>query len=1016
MTLGENNHHEVISRVIERSASITELNHLSALLCEEVVSAVKAVVLAAVIETIDSGKSTEIAGCWGNQDHLSPLVSDLLLTIAGGKQRSPSSTSPRVPHSSPTKRHAGDSPNKEDADKGEIFHLPINSNGVIQAYLSIYAGNSMRLETDDLKLLEELAHIASLIWTTIITSAPPRIAPQSPFDNEMVKVLDESGIALAVADGNGSVIFANDLAHSLAEGSYARRLEDLLPFELLEKLGVHNSPGKGELTKRAPTTLSAAKLWRENEQVYSLHYTIKRVMSSGDRALESQLVITVTDTSILTQLQHQTEHISELILTGTQAAPIAITVPRLETSRNVGSLASEIDLCDLYEEVFRRYVHNDNFSDATDYLELKNLNIEKDGRQLSLWVTFTSGSSSSPTHGVVLDTTEEMTAAANLRRSINVSDLQVEFAQACATVESYDDLDAAFTRLIQQLNPEVEQLHVEIAEGGVVKDTTTGDVLTFDHFALNTLNRAIRNLSVEEIVWSLPHETHPTPKHPYKEKRVLVVVPKDPSIQELSPKSQFYFITYPLSVSSDLHEHMLRVGNLYIHAQRRLSLVQTRARLGQTDPTTGLRVARALYEVLEKNQIHQVDPQKESWLLIVDVEDSDLLQASFGFDIHASLLCTLATAIGSVTGGHEVFRVARSTLASRIVVSSESQAQRIVAALRRQSHNTLTVEGILFVPNYKTSITRCAKELSPQELLAKALKDNLINTYGNNSKMSKSVVHSDRIKLSEVERTVSVLESGKFELHLQPKWSLKSDKPVSFEALLRWPEEDPDPIPTQHVISIVESLGLIDELTSQVMRQALPILSKIHAYDSRLTLAVNMSPSTLNSPKWLASQQRRLTGDVPLSGIIFEITESVALQSSQKVLYSLKELANLGTLYSIDDFGTGFTSLQNLTRLPLSELKIDISFIRSITTSKRSCSLVKAQIDIAHSLGIDAVAEGIEDLGQLQRVKKLGCDIVQGYLIARPFPARKVIKWLQAHENVSLKTDTIKRNLDDQMH
>ncbi len=1005
MIMGGNKHYETISRIIERSATITDLGPLSKLVCEEAAGISVNIALAAIISTENLGNATEVLSDVGDRSLIEYLTKDLLRSIPKTSLALPSDLPFSKTIDSPTSIKQRHNKTKQRVKKGNItLHLPIRSNGLVQAYLSIISHHGTDMESEEIELLESLAHITSLIWTTIVVSSPPRVALGSSFDREMLEVLDQSGIALAVIDKSGTVVFANDRAHNLVEGSAAHRLEDILPRELVERLGPTSSLIRPTSSGHHLATLGVIKLWQEDEKVRSLRYSLRTVLSSEAGAQEPQLVVMVVDTSALTHLQHQIEHISELILTGTQAAPIAITIPHINDGHHIGSLASEIDLTRLYEEVFQRYSAT-SLTNASDHIEIDNLSIAQQQRQLSLWITFAASKSPAVKRGVVLDTTEEMTATRTLRRSIKVSDLQVRFAESCAKADSIGELDAALSQLILGLGLDIHLTQVALNDHGQVKDMTTNELLPTDNFVLNILSRALRNLSVEVIPEVPPFSFRGTAtglKENASAERLAVVIPRSPAAQIPPGQSRFYYITYP-ATSTDLHDHMLQVGNLYINTLRRLALAPARARLGQTDPTTGLRVTRALYDVIEQVQTKIPRVENESWLLVVKLEESDQIQGHFGFDIHEELLRSLAKTQAAASGGHEVFRVGQSTLVSWVVGINKTHAKRVILALEQLNRKPFEVSGILFALNFQSSITRCEVGLTPKDNLSRALEDNLVARTSRSSKEHKSTIHNKMARLAEVKRIVSVLENDRFDLYVQPKWSLALDSPVSFEALLRWPEGDPPPIPTQRVISIVESLNLINELTSNVIRRALPILKQIREFNPTLTLAVNISPTTLQSSKWLTEQQKQLKGNVPLQGIIFEITESVAFQNSQKVFYAMKEFANLGTLYSIDDFGTGFTSLQNLTRLPLSELKIDISFIRSVTVSKRSRSLVKAQIDIAHSLGISAVAEGVEDFEQLEVVRDLGCDIVQGYLIARPFPASRVVQWLESTAHITLR-------------
>jgi len=186
---------------------------------------------------------------------------------------------------------------------------------------------------------------------------------------------------------------------------------------------------------------------------------------------------------------------------------------------------------------------------------------------------------------------------------------------------------------------------------------------------------------------------------------------------------------------------------------------------------------------------------------------------------------------------------------------------------------------------------------------------------------------------------------------------------------------------------------LIDELTRQVYQYALANLPA-RASDARLKFALNLSPLNLideTFPRWL--QDKCQEHHVEPSQIILEVTETASMDNPLMLLESLTQLRIRGFQLSIDDFGVGYSSLVQLARLPFSELKIDQMFVKTLSSSEESRKIVTAVIGLSKSLGLNAVAEGVEDAWALDFLNNHGCDEAQGYFIARPMDSLSAARW-----------------------
>ena len=238
------------------------------------------------------------------------------------------------------------------------------------------------------------------------------------------------------------------------------------------------------------------------------------------------------------------------------------------------------------------------------------------------------------------------------------------------------------------------------------------------------------------------------------------------------------------------------------------------------------------------------------------------------------------------------------------------------------------------------------------------------------------------------------IESQQFQLVYQPIWSLTSNAITGFEALIRWHHPDRGIISPADFIPFAEKTGLILPIGQWVIHEAcrqMNVWRSLIPSAQPLTVSVNLSPRQFSQPNLVEQIQDTLdkTGFSP-HRLKIEITETMIVENQQAVILTLTQLQALGIQIQIDDFGTGYSSLSVLHSLPLNTLKIDISFVRLLETNPDNAEIVKVIIKLAHSLGMQAIAEGIETQSQLLKLKSLNCDFAQGYLLAKPLSAQEI--------------------------
>jgi diguanylate cyclase (GGDEF)-like protein len=263
--------------------------------------------------------------------------------------------------------------------------------------------------------------------------------------------------------------------------------------------------------------------------------------------------------------------------------------------------------------------------------------------------------------------------------------------------------------------------------------------------------------------------------------------------------------------------------------------------------------------------------------------------------------------------------------------------------------------------------------------------------------------HFDVTKLALVSELRRAVEADELVLHYQPKVNLGTGQVCSVEALVRWQHPQRGLLAPEKFLAVAEQTGLIEPLTRWVLTTALRRLGA-GSDDAELSVAVNVSARNLAQPDFADMVLTALSGaGVAAERLTLEITETALLADPETAAALLTRVSAAGVRVSIDDFGQGQTSLGYLAQLPVHELKIDQKFVTGLPGNTAHAAIVRSMIDLGHNLGLRVVAEGIEDAATLALVTEFGCDVAQGYLLARPMPAGDLPGWLAAHRTTVLR-------------
>ncbi|MBG6179557.1 putative bifunctional diguanylate cyclase/phosphodiesterase [Arthrobacter sp. CAN_A1] len=416
--------------------------------------------------------------------------------------------------------------------------------------------------------------------------------------------------------------------------------------------------------------------------------------------------------------------------------------------------------------------------------------------------------------------------------------------------------------------------------------------------------------------------------------------------------------------------------------------------LARTDDLTGLTNRRAL----NSDMPGYLHPGRRGALLLLDLDRFKDVNDGLGHDIGDGLLRQVAqrltkeirvSDLASRIGGDEfaVFledasREAAAETATRI--RETLSRPFIVGGIAVQTSASI---GIALFPDHGAGLDPLLRGADVAMYRAKA------DHSGHQIYQPEYDDHRE-IRFRTVQELRTALREGQLVLHYQPKIHLISSEIIDVEALVRWNHPTRGLLYPDAFLPLVEEAGLMPQLAQIVLSQALDQSTRWRSEELNLSIAVNVSASCLQPE--LPEQITQMLNDrnLPSSVLVLEVTEEVLMIDGSRTAGVLGELRAKGIEISIDDFGTGYSSLAYLRDLPVDELKLDRSFIAPMNEDRRAANLVASIIDLAHSLGLRIVAEGVENEAAYMELAEQGCDLIQGYYLSKPIPAEALSAWL----------------------
>ena len=340
-----------------------------------------------------------------------------------------------------------------------------------------------------------------------------------------------------------------------------------------------------------------------------------------------------------------------------------------------------------------------------------------------------------------------------------------------------------------------------------------------------------------------------------------------------------------------------------------------------------------------------------------------------------------------VNGSTDADKVARRIL--------ESLSEKFV--IDQQEMYVTSSIGIAMFPGDGSTATELMKNADIAMYSAKKLGRNNYQYYS--KKLNEAAVH----KLEIESRLRRAVENGELELYYQPQMNMATGRISGAESLLRWRDQKLGAISPEIFVPIAEEFGLIVPISEWVIKEACRQAVKWQTlYPHPINMSINVSAVHFNGKELesVVGQTLAQTGLNP-GAIELELTETGILHDPDLAIATMQAFREMGVKLSLDDFGTGYSSLSYVMNLPIDKLKIDRSFIQNMESDKRGAAIVSAIIAMAHSLGLSVIAEGVEKEAHVQLLKTMHCDIVQGYFISHPLPAREFEQMMSSPAQLS---------------
>jgi diguanylate cyclase (GGDEF)-like protein len=373
--------------------------------------------------------------------------------------------------------------------------------------------------------------------------------------------------------------------------------------------------------------------------------------------------------------------------------------------------------------------------------------------------------------------------------------------------------------------------------------------------------------------------------------------------------------------------------------------------------------------------------------------------STLGYDVGDGLIKEIAQRLLATIGPDDLLaRLGGDTFGIVLNDTPFDEAEAIISRLKAEFERPIPIRDFVLAADLKFGLTFHAGTDGDAEQLIHQAEVAEFKTHGNGHDWHIFDPEHDEVnpeQLLLITEMRHALEEQQFELFYQPKINLKSGEAFAAEALIRWHHPERGMVSPAQFIPLSEQTGDVRQITQWALARALGDASALRDKGWNIQVAVNLSALDLSNrdlPDQVA--QSLAANNLSPSALILEITESSLMSEPAVARSSLVRLDEMGISLSVDDYGTGYSSLAYLKDLPVSELKIDQAFVRDMATNSEDELIVRSTIDLGHNLGLKVTAEGIEDAEAYAQLQRMGCDVGQGYFIAKPMKLSDLMNFM----------------------
>ena len=435
------------------------------------------------------------------------------------------------------------------------------------------------------------------------------------------------------------------------------------------------------------------------------------------------------------------------------------------------------------------------------------------------------------------------------------------------------------------------------------------------------------------------------------------------------------------------------------HVRERGVLEDTLQRLAEQDPLTGI-ANRQGFQTLLAARLAEGDGRGVA-LGHLDLDNFRHANDALGHQAGDRLILQVVARLrGELEAGDQLARLGSDEFALLIDTRRDpSRAERLAEKIAEALAEPYWIDGesLLIGSSLGIAHARAGAGADPLMWHAHIAMQQAKSTQGCTYHLFNERINRNARSLADLESELRrALRRDELELHYQPRLDLAGNRIVGLEALVRWRHQERGLLPPSEFVPLAEQSGLIVPLGYWVIARALRDMQSLrNAGFEPLHMAVNLSFRQFQDSQLLATLGRLIDEHgVDAQWLEFELTETAVMRRNDLVKQTMDALGHLGVRFSLDDFGTGFSSFVHLNSLPIALLKVDKSFVGGMEQRPENAKLVHAMINLAHNLDLEVVAEGVETPEQLALLRDFGCDQVQGFLISRPLPLEQLQAFL----------------------